>query len=135
MDVSMTPKPIYFYVWRHRDIPNISRNNPESFLNSCWKFQSLKIVNFVSIGKRQGPKKPEDPSNSFSKIVHVISVSSKQHETQIWQYGINILKNKKHEAGILQLRVSMLDGGLDFQASKNPTFHNFGIVACRVAMF
>ena len=39
---------------------------------------------FESVGKDGGPGNPEDPSNSFWKILNMGSISIQKHEMDMW---------------------------------------------------
>ena len=51
-------------------------------ISKLWKMDGLKIV------ERWEPNKPDDPSNKFSKILNMGSISSREHDMEFWQYGI-----------------------------------------------
>ena len=55
----------------------IIQENPESFFGKCdlGKSQTFENRNFQNICKRRGPANPEDPSNKFSKILNMKSIS------------------------------------------------------------
>ena len=58
-------------------LPNHVANN--MFLN----FKMLEIRNFDNV-RKDGRRKNEDPSNSILRILVMRSISSKDHEMDIW---------------------------------------------------
>ena len=80
--LSMTPKTNIIYLWKHQKTPNIDTQIPNHFPNHyCWKPQNVGTRK-VGNNKKWGPKKLEDPSNGFLKILNMGSISPIKHELE-----------------------------------------------------
>ena len=66
---------------------------------------------FSFFPKRRGLQNPLDPSNKFLSILDTGSVSSKNHEMEVWLYGTNISLNTLKDFWIFEIEPWALDHG------------------------
>ena len=82
-NVSPALKTNYFYLWRHPDIAQKSRNTWNIYQHII--FINLKTLQYLKyLWKRRAPKNDEDLSKEFLDILDMISISIKKHDMGIW---------------------------------------------------
>ena len=96
LNVSRSPKTIYFYFWIHQDTQTKSIKPPGTFS----KYYLYKSQNFgnpcCQFSKRRAPNNPDDPFNKTLEILDMVPISIKKHEMEFWEIlGTLKPRNKK----------------------------------------
>ena len=81
LDVSMTPKTNYFYLWRPMH-SKYAKNDPKA-LNKLFPKSHCSTTVILNMLEIRVPKHLEDPSNKFLRILNMGSISSRKHEMDI----------------------------------------------------